>query len=412
MSYDQTKSVPFDPYAPGYDVDPYPALKELRTTAPIMYWDQGRAWLVTRYEDAIAVLRDDTRFSPNQADWEFAGEMGTVALIPEMDDISKAGLFALSSADHTRVRKLVSPAFTPRAVEWLRPEIQAIVDELLDAAAAKGTVNVMTDLADIIPARVMGAMLKIPKGREVLFQRFTEAVIRTVLPSLIPPDEVEAMRKDIREGLALMRETIEDRRRTPLEKDILTALIQAEEQGDRLSTPELLSLVAALIVGGFETTVHLIGFTMSNILQRPELFAQVKAEPELVKNVVEEVLRFDNFGKLGASRFAREDVEIGGATIKKGQMVLIMLNSALRDEAAFPRSETFDVRRNTSASIAFGNGVHYCLGANLARLELRIAVGTMLERFPDMKLVAPPTFGPHPVIRKMEKLEVQLLPRS
>jgi cytochrome P450 enzyme len=416
MSYEQTKPetkpAPFNPYAPGYDTDPYPALEELRATAPVMYWDQGRAWLVTRYEDAIAVLRDETRFSPNQADWEFAGAMGTTMVIPEMDEISKAGLFALSNADHARVRRLVSPAFTPRAVEWLRPEIQGIVDELLDAAAAKGTINVMTDLADIIPARVMGSMLKIPKGREVLFQRFTEATIQTVLPGLIPPGAVEALRQDIRDGVALLRETLEDRRRTPLEKDILTTLIQTEEQGDKLSTAELLSLVAALVVGGFETTVHLIGFTLSHILQRPELFAQIKAEPELVKNVVDEVLRFDNFGKLGVSRFALEDVELGGVTIQKGQMVLVMLNSALRDEAAFPRAETFDVRRNTNASIAFGHGAHYCLGAHLARLELRIVVGTMIERFPDMKLVEPPTFGPHPVIRKMETLTVQLHARS
>jgi cytochrome P450 enzyme len=379
MSHEQTKSCPFNPYAPGFDTNPYPTFKELRTTAPITYWDQGHGWLITRYEDVVAVLRDNNRFSPNVADWEFASTMGTAAVLPEMYELGKSSIMMLSDADHARVRRLVSPAFTPRAVEWLRPEIQAIVDELLDAAEAKGTVNLVSDIADLIPSRVMGSLLKIPKGREVPFQRFTETVIKSLMPGMIPPAEVEALRKDIREGIALMRETIEERRRNPVQNDILTTLIQTEEQGDKLSTPELLSLVAALIVGGFETTVHLIGFTLSNILRRPELFAQLKTELELVKNVIEEVLRFDNFFKLGLTRYAREDVELSGVKIKKGQRLLIMVNSAMHDEAVFPQPETFDVRRNTTATVAFGNGMHFCLGANLARLEVRIAVGTLLK---------------------------------
>ncbi|OJH34526.1 cytochrome P450 [Cystobacter ferrugineus] len=416
MSQEQTKSeaksCPFNPYAPGFDVNPYPAFKELRTHAPISYWDQGHGWIVTRYEDVVTALRDNNRFSPNPADWEFASTLGRAARFPEMEEISSSSLLVLSDADHARVRRLVSPAFTPRAVEWLRPQIQAIVDELLDAAAAKGTVNVVNDIADPIPARAMGSLLKIPKEREVPFQRFTEAVIKSLSPIMLPPEEVEAVRKDMREGLVLLRETIEERRRDPKENDILTTLIQTEEQGDKLSTAELLSLVGALIVGGFETTVHLIGFTMSNILRRPELFAQLKAEPELIKNTLEEVLRHDNFGKLGLTRYSREDVELGGVKIKKGQRLFLMTNSAMHDEAAFPDPETFDVRRNTTATVSFGNGMHFCLGVHLARLEGRITVGTLLERFPDMKLVKPPAFGSHPSLRKLETLEVQLLARS
>lgn len=416
MSNEQTKSetktCPFHPYAPGFDINPYPTFKELRTTAPVTYWEQGHGWLVSRYEDVVAILRDNNRFSPNPAEWELAGTMGRATMIPELDEFSRSSIMMLPDADHARVRRLVSPAFTPRAVEWLRPEIQAIVNELLDAAEAKGTVNLVSDIADPIPARVMGSLLKIPKGREVLFQRFTEAVINSLMPMQIPPEQLEVIRKDIREGIALIRETIEERRKQPLENDILTTLIQTEEQGDKLSTPELLSLVAALIVGGFETTVHLIGFTMSNILRRPELFAQLKAEPDLIKNTVEEVLRYDFFSKLGLTRFTREDVELSGVKIKKGQRLIVMTNSAMHDEAVFPEPETFDVNRNTSATVAFGNGMHFCLGANLARLEVRMVVGALLERFPDMKLVKPPMFGPHPILRKLETLEVQLVARS
>ena len=400
----------FNPYAPGYDVNPFPELERLRSQAPVQYWEQGRGWLVLRYEDTLTVLRDGKRFSPNRAHWEFATSAGIGTMIPELVEINTSGLFALSGADHARVRKLVSPALTPRAIERLRPEIEALVNEVLDAASAKTPVNVVSDIADLIPARVIGSMLKIPKGREALFQRFTEATVKSILPSLIDPAEVEGLRRDVVEGIGPIRETIEQRRHNPLPDDILTTLIQTEEQGDKLNTSELLSLVASLIVGGFETTVHLIGFTTYNLLKRPELLAQLKNEPELIKGVIEEVLRFDNFGKMGLARYALEDLELGGAHIKKGQMLLLMLNSALRDESIFPTADAFDVRRDSGTSIAFGYGVHYCLGVNLARLEVQIVMDTIVKRFPDMKLVQPPTFGPHPVIRKMETLEVRLHP--
>ncbi len=418
MPSDPTKSeaarptAAFNPYAPGYDVNPFPELERLRQQATVQYWEQGRAWLVSRYDDAVSVMRDSKRFSSNRADWEFAASVGLTAQVPEMAELSRSGLLSLSNADHARVRKLVSPAFTPRATERLRGEIQAIVDELLDAAAARGTVNVVTDISGLVPARVIGSMLKIPKGRESLFLRYTEAALRGFMPGLIAPSDVEGVRRDIREGIALLRETIEDRRRHPLPEDMLTTLIQTEEQGDRLNTQELLALVSSLIVGGFETTVHLIGFTVYHVLQRPELLAQVRAEPELLKGVIEEVLRFDNFSKLGIARYALEDVELGGVTLRKGQMLLILLPSALRDATAFPQAEVFDVRRNAATSIAFGHGVHYCLGANLARLEVQIAVDSLVRRFPALRLVGPPRFGPHALIRKMESLEVRLLPET
>ena len=405
------QAVDFNPYAPGYDQNPYPVLEKLRAEAQLQYWPAGRAWLLSRYEDAISVLRDK-RFTPDRSAWEFADTMGTAAISPELAELNKHGLFSLANQDHARVRKLVSPALTPRAIQRLQPEIQAIVDEVLDAAAAKGTIDVTLDFAEKIPARVIGSMLKIPKGREELFQRFTDAVVKCTLPGLENPQELDDLRTAMREGIELVKATLEDRRNAPLENDILTTLIQTEEQGDKLNKEELLSLVAALIVGGFETTVHLIAFTVYNLLQRPEVLAQVKAEPELLRNTIEEVLRHDNFGKMGLGRFALEDVELRGTTIKKGQMVLILLGSALRDSAVFDKAEVFDVRRNTNASIAFGHGTHYCLGANLARLEVQLAVDTLLRRFPEMKLLAQPSFGRHPVIRKMESLEVQLGPAA
>lgn len=401
----------FQPHAPGYDENPYPMYEQMRQQAPIHYWQDGRGWVISKHDDILAILRDP-RFTPDRQQWELAALEGPGALSPELQDLDKYGLLSLSDQAHTRVRKLISPALTPRAIERLRPDIQGIVDEVLDAVAARDTINAVDDFAEQIPARVIGSMLKIPKGREQLFQRFTDAMIKTFIPGVSRPEEYAALHADIREGLQLVGETIEDRRLHPRDNDILTSLIQTEEQGDKLSKPELLSLVAALIVGGFETTVHLIGFTVLNLLRRPEVLAQVKAEPELTKSVIEEVLRHDNFGKLGLARYALEDVELGGVSIKKGQMTLLLLGSALRDEAVFDKADVFDVRRNTNASIAFGNGAHYCIGANLARLEVQIATDTLVRRFPDLRLESAPAFGPHPVIRKLETLLVSLRPSA
>ncbi|HEY0093180.1 MAG TPA: cytochrome P450 [Archangium sp.] len=407
MQPTETKQrVHFNPYAPGYDQNPYPVLEKLRAEAGLQYWPPGRAWLLSRYDDAVAVLRDK-RFTPDRSEWEFSSMMGADALIPELAELNKYGLFSLANQDHARVRKLVSPALTPRAIERLRPEVQAIVDEVLDDAATRGTLDVTSDYAGRIPSRVICSMLKIPKGREELFQRFTDAVVKCFLPGLVNPQEMDGLRADIREGLELVKATIEDRRKNPLENDILTTLIQTEEQGDKLNKEELLALVTALIVGGFETTMHLIGFTVFHLLQRPEVLAQVKAEPELLRNTIEEVLRHDNFLKMAVVRYALEDVELGGTTIKKGQMVMILLGSALRDGTAFDKAEVFDVRRNTNASIAFGHGAHYCLGANLARLEVQVAVEGFLRRFPKVKLAGEPSFGQHPTMRKMESLQVE-----
>lgn len=401
----------FQPYAPGYDENPHAVYEQMRQHAPVYYWDEGRAWMLSKHDDILALLRD-TRFTPNREAWEFAAQGGEASVSPELEEVNKHGLFALSDQNHARVRKLVSPALTPRAIERLRPDIQGIVDEIIDGFANRDSINVVNDFAEQIPARVIGSMLKIAKGREQLFHAFTYAVVKCFVPGLVQRDEHEQLRRDIREGLHLVGETIEDRRLNPLENDILTTLLQTEEQGDKLSKPELLSLAAALIVGGFETTVHLIGFTALNLLRRPEVVAQLKAEPELVKNLVEEVLRHDNFGKMGIVRYALEDVELGGARIKKGQMVLLMLGSGLRDEAVFEKANVFDVRRGTNAGIAFGNGAHYCIGANLARLEVQIAIDTLVRRFPEMALAGPPTFGPHPVIRKLETLSVRLHPTA
>lgn len=398
----------FNPFDPSFTANPHPTLQRLREEAPIYFWEPTQAWLLSRHEDIVTVLRDERRFTANQDAWEFASMMQPMRG-PAMEMLHKHGLFSLDNQNHARVRKLVSPAFTPRAIERLRPEVQRIVDEAL-AAHQGDTFDIPRDYAEPIPVRVISTMLNIPASRDAAFHRFADTIIRAFIPGSIQPDEMEQVNAAVTEGVALVSEIIEERRRNPLPNDMLSTLIQAEEQGDKLSKEELIALVGGLLAAGSETTVHMIAFVMYHLLKSQELVAQMKADPERIKSLIDEVLRYDSFGKLGTPRYATEDVVLRGQTIRKGQMVMMMFSSALRDEAVFPHADKLDLSRDNTASLAFGSGAHYCLGVHLAKLEGQVAVSTLLRRFPDMRLAGEPVYGEHPAIRKMVSLKVTLRP--
>lgn len=398
----------FNPFDPSFTANPHPTMQRMREEAPVFFWEPANAWLLTRHEDVMTVLRDEQRFTANQDAWELAPMMKAMRG-PAMEMLHKHGFFALDNQNHTRVRKLVSPAFTPRAIERLRPEVQRIVDEAL-AAHRGDTFDIAREYAEPIPVRVISTMLNIPASRDVAFHRFADILIRAFVPGSIQPDEMEQVNAAVAQGVALVNEIIEERRRNPMPNDMLTALIQAEEQGDKLSKEELIALVGGLLVAGSETTVHMIAFTLYHLLKSPELLAQVKADPERIKSLIDEVLRYDSFGKLGTPRFATEDVVLRGQTIRKGQMVMLMFGSALRDEAAYPHADKLDLSRDNTASLAFGSGAHYCLGVHLAKLEGQVAISTLLRRFPNMRLEGEPVYGDHPAIRKMVSLKISLRP--
>ncbi|HRI62742.1 MAG TPA: cytochrome P450 [Polyangium sp.] len=403
--------VNFQPYAPGYDEDPYPAYKELREKSPIHYWPEMGGWLVSRYADLMAILRDK-RFSTNRKHWEHAAAMQGIVLSPELEEVGRNSLSELDETNHARVRRLIAPALNFAAIERLAPEIQRIVDDRLDKLPAEGTVNVIDGLADHVPAMITGTMFNLPKGTETKFYSFTAAASKVALPGLVDPAEFPGVLKELHDGLAMIRELVDDRRRNPIENDILTGLIHTEEQGDRLSNLELLGLISHLTVAGFEPTKYQVAFTVYNMLRRPEVFRDVKADPTLVKGLVEEILRYDNFAKLGPPRFATEDVEIGGVTIKKGAMVMLLLSSGLRDASAYENADEFDIRRTTNANLAFGFGAHFCLGIHLLRMTVQIVIETLVRRFPDMELAGTPVFSPHPQIRRIVNLPVNLRPLS
>jgi len=400
LTYGPVDSFIFDPASPAFDEDPYPFYKYLRENAPVYWWAKGRAWVVTRYEDVLACLQD-RRLSLDPAYWEHAEERtGTAALLMPYT------LMGLSDADHARVRRLVNPAFAPHRIEKMRAEIQAIVDAALAGFEGRDQIDLVQDFADLIPYQVLSRLLDIPAGQDLRFRHFGVAVTEAVAATL-PQDQYNRLVTVVMDGVGMIKELIEERRRRP-GRDFLSTLIHFEEQGDKLSGLELLCLVAVLLVAGADTTTHTLCRGVLNLVRHPDQRGLVMDDPSLLKQALHEVLRFDNFGKGGPPRYAKEDLTIGGTAVRKGQMVYSIRQSAMRDPAVFADPDTFDVRRGTDRTLAFGSGPHFCLGAALAQLEGEVALVALLTRFPQMALAGGPTYEKHPFIRKMVSLPIRL----
>lgn len=394
----------FDPDALAYIENPYPTYRYLRQHAPAYYWSAGRAWIFSRYDDVVAILRDG-RFSMDFRDWIHAGHHPDTETSEFGRLIAKA-LFTLPPAEHARVRRLVGRVFTPRALEWVRGPVQAIVDESLHGVDGSATFDLVRDFAEGIPLRTISAMFGISDSLTPDFIRFGESVSRAARPGL-EPEERDRVLIPFDDGLALLRALITERQQHP-GSDALSGLVQVRDRDDRLTSDEIIELVMAVITAGTETVTHLICFTILTLLRHPDQLALLRREPGLLRNAIEEALRYDSFGKNGVARFALQDVEIRGVTITKGQMVFPLLPSALRDPDAYPNPDEFDIRRDPNANVTFGTGLHHCIGAALARLEGEVAVGTLLQRFPSVALAGAPTFLPHPLLRKMASLPLRL----
>jgi cytochrome P450 len=362
-------------------------------------------WFLTRYEDVVAVLVDDERFVRDPAlvlnDEELAqiraGLPGDFAFV-ENHMLNKDG------ADHRRLRRLVTKAFTPRMVEQLRPRIQAIADELVDAVEERREMELVEEFAFPLPITVIAELLGIPVADQKRFREWSDAVVR---PS-ISPSELERFAGQMRDFVAYLRELFERRRREPAD-DLISALLQAEEAGDSLSEAELFSTVILLIVAGHETTVSLIGSAVLALLGDPSALERLRAEPELIPRAVEELLRREAAVDRTLVRWATADAELGGRTIKRGEPVIAILGAANRDPARFPEPGTFDIDRQDNKHVAFGRGSHYCLGAPLARLETEIALATLLRRLPGLRLVGDPNaveWRPVPLFRSLVALKV------
>jgi pimeloyl-[acyl-carrier protein] synthase len=392
--------VEFNPLLPEFIADPYPFYHRLRVEDPIHRSTLlPDTWILTRYADAIMVLRD-ARFGRHDAENFFRERFGEGPLI---NVFSKWMLFR-DPPDHTRLRTLVNKAFTPRAIEGLRPRIQDLVNYLLDAVQSRGRMDIMTDLAYPLPVLVICELLGVPAKDRDLFKEWSGDVARTLDP-IQTPESAQRGHAVVESMATYFRELIRTLRKNP-QGDILSAMIAAEEQGDRLSEEELLANCILLFSAGHETTVNLIGNGLLALLRHPEQKQLLQENPNLIQSAVEEFLRYDGPVQL-TGRGAKEDVEIGGKRILQGERVMTVLAAANRDPAQFPDPDRLDIRRENNYHLAFGQGIHFCLGASLARAEGQIAIGTLLQRLPRVTLLdETPQWRPAFTLRGLETLPV------
>jgi cytochrome P450 len=363
-----------NPIDPVVRANPYPAFARLRELDPVNQTPLG-FWRLTRYADCVRLLRD-VESGVRMADGSRPGAERLQSM-----GVGGPGEFMLQQdpPNHTRLRKLVSKAFTPRAVESMRPHVQKLVDGLLDRVAEHGELDVIADLALPVPSTVICQMMGVPLADRESFTEWTSDATHVLAAAIAPEETVQRALAGAGKLAAYFNELIAERRKNPGD-DLLTALVRAEEEGDRLSTSELLSQCIGLLIAGFETTIGLIGNGMRALLDHPAELARLRANPRLIASAVEECLRFDG-PILLTMRILREDAEFGDKKIPCDAAVWAMLGAANRDPAKFPDPDRFDVSRTPNEHLAFGGGTHFCLGAHLARLESQIAIGSLVRRF-------------------------------
>lgn len=392
--------VEFNPLMPEFIANPYPFYHRLRAEDPVHRSTLlPDTWILTRYADVGAVLRD-SRFGRHDAENFFRERFGEG---PVINVFTKWMLFR-DPPDHTRLRTLVNKAFTPRAIEGLRPRIQALVSSLLDAVQGRGNMDLMADFAYPLPVLVICELLGVPAKDRDLFREWSGDVARTLDP-IQTPEMVEKGHAVVESMLNYFRGLIVTLRKNP-QDNILSALIAAEERGDRLTEDELLANCILLFSAGHETTVNLIGNGLLALCRHPAQKQLLQENPNLIQGAVEEFLRYDGSVQL-TGRTSKEDVAIGGTLIRQGERVMTILAAANRDPAQFSDPDRLDITRKDNHHVALGHGIHFCLGASLARAEGQIAIGTVLRRMPRLTLLEEvPQWRPAFTLRGLETLPV------
>jgi cytochrome P450 len=375
--------------SPRFNANPYPFYARLRAEAPV--WrttlsDRRIAWLVTRYDDVSGVLGDD-RLAKDPLNALDPEQRNRQPWVPGFLKPLERNMLDLDEPDHRRLRALVSKAFTPRLIERLRGRIEAICQELLDGMERRGPGNteLVRDYALPLPATVIAELLGIPASDHRRFHRWSNRIV-----SISSGRDVW---RALPAALAFVRylRKMTRRRRISPEDDLMSALVQAEEAGDRLTEDELLAMAFLLLVAGHETTVNLIASGTLALLQHPEQMEKLRSDPSLIKPAVEELLRYTSPVEIATERYAREDLEISSSEVPRGELVLGILGSANRDEQNFVYPDALDLARDPNRHLAFGRGgVHHCLGAPLARMEGQIAFTALLRRYPRMYLAVEP----------------------
>jgi cytochrome P450 PksS len=372
-------------FTPGFWADPFPFFARLRAEKPVyrtMLSAKNPMWLVTRYEDVQRLLKDE-RFSKHKLSAMTPEQLRRQPWVPPMFRPLERNMLDLDPPDHTRLRSLVHRAFTPRLVDRMRNRVQDVADGLLARAEPRGELDLIGDYALPLTMTIITEILGVPIADQDRFRRWSKAIVSvnqlnqtlSVLPAVW--------------GFTRYLRRFFRRRRAQPGDDLTSALIQAEEEGERLSEDELMAMVFLLLVAGHETTVNLIGNGMLALLQHPDQLSMLQADPSLMKNAIEELLRFSAPVFLTTERYPIEDVTIQGVTIPRGEYTFAAIGSANRDASVFSDPDRLDISRTDLKHLEFGLGVHYCLGAPLARLEANIALATLLRRLPGLRLAVP-----------------------
>ncbi len=402
----------FNPLDPRWSSDPFPLYAELRDRAPIHRNDMG-FWVLSRHNDCLAVLRD-RRTSSDSMNMDQGGMPERFRRPVPLDSPEYAGIVAMrpfifrDPPDHTRLRGLVAKAFTPRVIESLREGIQLAIDELLDAALDAGRIDLIADFAYPIPVRTICDMLGVPVEDHERFGAWSEALARGLDPDFLLTNDVIAARGEAAlEIIRYFNALIGERRKSP-GSDLMSRLIEVEDDGTVLSETELISTCILLLAAGHETTVNLIAGGALALLQHPDQLEQFRTEPEVERTAVEEIMRYVSPVQLTTRTFS-ERCTIGETTFDVGDFALVLIASANRDEAQFVDAERFDITRNPNNHLGLGFGIHHCLGATLARMETRMALASLIRRAPRLTLESDDVqYKPNVILRGMESLPVSL----
>ncbi len=394
--------------SPEFKANPYPFYARLRAEAPIYCTtlpDHRPVWLITRYDDALAVLKDDQRFTKDLFAAQTPEQIKKIPWVPPMFKPLMRTMLDTDGPEHTRLRGLIHKAFTPALIEQMRSRVESLANELLDAAERRGKMDIIRDYALPIPLTIISEILGVPAKDRTKFHRWTKAMVNASAGSspLWAFPQVMMM-------INYLKRMVRERHANP-QNDLVSALVQAEEAGDRLSADELLAMVFILIVAGHETTVNLIGSGSLALLENRGQLRLLHERPDLIKNAVEELVRYVSPVEQATERYPIEDIILHGVTIPRGELIFVVLASANRDENQFPDGDRLDITREPGRHLSFGQGRHYCVGAPLARLEAEIALRVLTQRLPDLRLKTAPgslRWRPGVTVRGLEALPVIL----